>query len=255
MSVHESAAKGYAVAAETYVHGRPGYPPEAVDWIREVVAAAPGKRVLDLGAGTGKFLPVLRASGATLLALEPVDAMRVKLAQSNPDVETLSGTAESIPLPDASIEAIVCAQAFHWFSTAKALAEMRRVLIPGGTLGLIWNTRDESVPWVAALSEITESFEAAGTPRYRSGAWRHAFPAEGFTLIGERYARNSHIGPSEAVVIDRTLSVSFIAALPEEQRAEVERKVRSLIAHTPELQADSIAFPYETLMVAYRKTG
>lgn len=255
MSIHESASKGYAVGADAYVRGRPGYPAEASDWLREVIRAVPGKRVLDLGAGTGKFLPVLRTSGASLLALEPVDAMREKLAQSYPDVEVLSGTAETIPLPDASIDAIVCAQAFHWFATASALAEIRRVLAPAGVLGLIWNVRDESVPWVAALSEITEAFEAAGTPRYRNGAWRGAFPAEGFAFIGERHARNSHVGTPDAVIVERTLSVSFIAALPITQRQQVERQVRGLIETTPELHKRSVAFPYETVMVAYVKTN
>ncbi len=254
MGIHESASKGYAVGADAYVRGRPSYPPEASDWLREVVGVVPGKRVLDLGAGTGKFLPVLRTGGASLLALEPVDAMREKLAQSCPDVEVLSGTAERIPLPDASIDAIVCAQAFHWFATAAALAEMRRILVPAGILGLIWNVRDESVPWVAALSEITESFEVAGTPRYRSGAWRSAFPAEGFALIGERHARNSHVGTPDDVVVERTLSVSFIAALPMIQRQQAERQVRDLIENTPELQGPSVAFPYETVMITYVKT-
>lgn len=253
MSVHDSAAKGYAVAADTYVHGRPGYPPEASQWLAEILGPGDGKSVLDLGSGTGKFLPLLRKTGARLLALEPVDAMRARLAQANADVEALAGTADAIPLPDASLDAVVCAQAFHWFATAQALAEIRRVLVPGGVLGLIWNVRDETVPWVAALSAITDPFEGA-TPRFRSGDWRRAFPAEGFALVDARHARHSHVGSPEQVIVARTLSVSFIAALPVEGQDEVARRVRALIAATPELAGRSEAvFPYETAMFAYRK--
>ncbi|WP_312688887.1 class I SAM-dependent methyltransferase [Brevundimonas nasdae] len=253
MSVHDSATKGYAVGAETYVRGRPGYPPEASEWLRDVVGLAPGRRVLDVGSGTGKFLPLLRASGADLIALEPVAAMRRQLSQANPDVEVLAGSADSIPLPDASVDAVVCAQAFHWFATKEALAEMRRVLKPGGVLGLIWNVRDETVPWVAALSDVTDALNA-DTPRYRTGEWRRVFPTEGLRELGERHAVNSHVGPADQVVVARTLSVSFIAALPQDQQQKAEQQVRDLIACTPELQTPEVAFPYRTVMIALAKT-
>jgi SAM-dependent methyltransferase len=151
------------------------------------------------------------------------------------------------------MDAVVCAQAFHWFATSAALEEMRRVLVPGGMLGLIWNGRDERVAWVAALSDITDRWEG-DAPRYRTGEWRRVFPAPGFQFVGERHARNAHVGPPEQVVLGRTLSVSFIAALPPEQQQEVERQVRALIARTPELAGrPEVAFPYETSMFAYRK--
>lgn len=252
-SVHRSAAAGYSVAAEAYVGGRPDYPPEAAEWLRDVVGLAAGKTVLDLGAGTGKFLPSLKESGARVVAVEPVAAMREELARRHGDVEVLAGTADRIPLADESVDAVVCAQAFHWFATREALAEIRRVLVPGGVLGLIWNVRDTSVPWVPELSRIIDPFEA-GTPRYASGEWRRVFPAEGFEAIGERSARNGQVGSPEHVLVQRTLSVSFIAALPPERRDEVERQVRELIASTPELAGRvEEVFPYETRMFAYRK--
>jgi len=251
--IHDSAAAGYAASAQTYVRGRPDYPPEAADWLREVVELAPGKSVLDLGAGTGKFIPLLRESGARVLALEPVAAMRAELVRRHTDVEALSGTAESIPLPDAAVDAVVCAQAFHWFATRDALTEIRRVLIPGGVLGLIWNTRDTDVSWVAELGRITDVFEE-GTPHYQSGEWRRTFPAEGFTALGGRSARNMHDGSPEQVIVERTLSVSFIAALSPEQRQEVERSVRALIEATAALAGKAeVAFPYVTRIFAYRK--
>jgi SAM-dependent methyltransferase len=251
--VHDAAARGYEKGATTYAGGRPDYPPEAVAWLTEVLALSAGKAVLDLGAGTGKFLASLRQTGARLLALEPVAAMRARLSASNGDVEILSGSAEHIPLADAALDAVVCAQSFHWFATAAALDEIRRVLRPGGTLGLIWNVRDETVSWVAKLSEITDPFEA-GTPRYRTGAWKRVFPADGFELIEERCARHTHVGSVDRVIVQRTLSVSFIAALPSDARQEIVQKLSALIASTPELaDRDMVTFPYETRMVAYRK--
>jgi ubiquinone/menaquinone biosynthesis C-methylase UbiE len=253
MSLHDS-AKGYETGASAYVTGRPGYPPEALAWLHDVLGVRPGRSTLDVGAGTGKFLPLLEKCGGRILALEPVAAMRARLIEDFPTVEALSGTAEAIPLPDASVDAVVCAQAFHWFATAAALTEMRRVLMPGGMLGLIWNARDESVPWVAALSAITNPWEG-DTPRYRTGAWRRVFPARGFAFIGERLARHCHVGSPERVIVERTLSVSFIAALAPEQREMVGRQVLALIDRTPELMGqETIAFPYETRMFAYRKT-
>jgi len=252
MSLHES-SRGYEGSAAVYAAGRPDYPPEALAWLSEVLGVGPGRRTLEVGAGTGKFTRLLQDCGGGIVALEPIEGMRRELRRSLPDVEALAGTAEAIPLPDASVDAAVCAQSFHWFATPAAVQELRRVLRPGGALGLIWNVRDESVPWVAALTAITDPFEG-DTPRYRSGAWRRVFPAPGFAFLGERRARNAHRGSPEQVIVKRTLSISFIAALPPDQRAEVERQVRALIARTPELAGDAeVSFPYETTMLAYRK--
>ena len=252
MPVHHSSS-GYESGAGAYVQGRPGYPAEASAWLRDLLGVAPGRKILEVGAGTGKFIAVLKECGGEIVAVEPIAGMREQLIHSFPDLTILAGTAETIPLPDGSVDAVVCAQAFHWFATAAALQEMHRVLAPGGALGLIWNVRDESRPWVAALSAITDPWEA-GTPRYRTGDWRRVFPAPGFEAIDERHVRHAHVGSPDDVIVKRTLSVSFIAALPSDLQAEVERDVRALIANTPELAgATEIAFPYETAMFAFRK--
>src|SRR5262249_26246894 len=150
--LHVAAATGFEAGADAYARGRPDYP-EALDgWLRDMLGLGSGKAAMDLGAGTGKFTPRLLGTGATVMAVEPVDAMRARLAHDLPEVRALRGPAEAIPADDASFDAIVCAQAFHWFATPTALAEIRRVLKPGGTLGLVWNLRDFSVDWVAALN-------------------------------------------------------------------------------------------------------
>lgn len=253
MTVHASAAQGYKSVAETYVAGRPDYPDAARAWLRDTLALAPGKKVMDVGAGTGKFLPYLRETGAKVLALEPVDGMRARLTRDNPDVEVFAGTADRIPLPDASLDAIVCAQAFHWFATPETVAAFARVLKPGGRLGMIWNVRDESVDWVAAITAITDPYEA-GTPRYKSFAWRKVFPADGFAELPEIAADNPHIGTADQTIIARTLSVSFIAALPEAEQRKIEARLRELIAATPALAGQAtIAFPYITRMYSFRR--
>lgn len=252
MPIHHK-SKGYHSGAAAYVAGRPGYPPEAESWLREALGLGPGRKALEVGAGTGKFLPTLLQTGAQAIVLEPIAEMREQLVATWPDVTALAGSADAIGLPDVSVDAVICAQSFHWFATRGAVAEMRRVLVPGGVLGLIWNGRDENVPWVKALSDITDRYEG-DTPRYRSGAWRGVFPAPGLEFIGERHVRNSHVGPIEDVVIKRTLSVSFIAGLAANDRSDIEREVRKLIARTPELAAGKpVAFPYETSMYAYRR--
>ena len=131
MSVHEK-SQGYHSGARDYVAGRPGYPPGAIEWLRDVLGAAPGRKIVEIGAGTGKFIPTLQEVGGTIIAVEPITEMREQLVQSFPDVTALAGSADAIPLPDASVDAVVCAQAFHWFATIEAVAEMRRVLVPAG---------------------------------------------------------------------------------------------------------------------------
>lgn len=253
MAVHHTAVEGYSTSAGAYARGRPGYPPETSAWLRDVVDLRPGRTVLEIGAGTGKFLPLLLETGADVVALEPVDAMRVEMARRFPEVNALTGTADQIGVPDGSVDAVVCAQAFHWFATPETLAEMRRVLRPNGVLGLIWNDRDTRVPWVAAMAAIIDAHED-DAPRYETGQWRQVFPATGFTALRELHARHVHTGSPDQVIVDRTLSISFIAALSAEQRAEIARQLRTLINDTPELAGRAeISVPYDTLMAAFRK--
>ena len=244
--VHDAASTGFTANAAGYARGRPDYPAALDAWLRDAVGLRPGTTVVDLGAGTGKFIRRLQSTGATIVAVEPVDAMRARLAADFPAVDARAGTADAMPLGDASAQAVVCAQAFHWFATPSAVAEIARVLQPGGTLALVWNVRDESVPWVRALTEIIQPHEG-DVPRYLKGDWRRVFPAPGFGPLQETVFEHAHVGTAVQVIVDRFLSVSFIAALPASERADVERRLRALIDADPALAGGkTIALPYRT---------
>jgi len=244
--VHLAAARGFELGAQTYARGRPDFPQALDSWLCDSLQLGAGRTVLDLGAGTGKMTRLLVQTGADVIAAEPVDSMRAILVRDLPAVRTLRASAQNLPLADASLDAVVCAQAFHWFATREALAEIRRVLKPGGVLGLVWNIRDESVDWVAQLTRIMAPHEG-DAPRYYNGEWRTAFPAEGVGELRERVFPHSHVGSAEQVIVDRVASVSFIAALDAETRERVLDEVRALIATTPALAGrDPVAMPYLT---------
>jgi len=148
---HHRAASSFAQTADLYERARPGYPPAAVAYLVERLGLRPGRTVLDLGAGTGKLARLLAESGAHLVAVEPLAEMGALVP---PGIETLAGTAEKIPLPDAAVDAVTVAQAFHWFDEETAGAEIRRVLRPGGLLAVLSNRRNDSDPTTRAFGEI-----------------------------------------------------------------------------------------------------
>ncbi|WP_342050280.1 MULTISPECIES: class I SAM-dependent methyltransferase [unclassified Cupriavidus] len=245
-AIHHAAAQGFSSQADTYARGRPDYPKEIAEWLRDTVGLAAGRTVVDLGAGTGKFTRLLQPTGATIIAVEPVAQMRDQLSGALPGVQAVAGTAESMPLPDASVDAVVCAQAFHWFANTAAMREIRRVLRPGGRLGLVWNVRDESVDWVARLTDIMKPFEG-DAPRFHRGDWRKVFPADGFGPLALTSLPYSHTGAPEQVIVDRVMSVSFIASLQPAQQDAVRAQLHDVIAHHPALAGqDIVSFPYRT---------
>lgn len=226
--IHDLAARGFERAGDDYERGRPGYPAEAIDFVVRELEIRPGRRVLDLAAGTGKLTRQLVPTGAELVAVEPVAGMRRKLVDAAPGVEALAGTAEAIPLADASVDAVVCAQAFHWFDGDRALAEIHRVLRPGGSLALIWNVRDETVEWERQVSELLKRHQA-NAPRKRWGRWREAFErTELFTALRERRFVHEQEGDVDTMLA-RVASISFVSALPDDERARFLGEVRSLV--------------------------
>jgi SAM-dependent methyltransferase len=216
--------------AERYERGRPDYPPEAIGCIVDELGLRPGRTVLDLAAGTGKLTRLLVPCGANVIAVEPIREMREKIT----GVVALAGTAERIPLTDGFVDAVTVGQAFHWFDADAALRELHRVLSPGGGVALIWNARDERQPLQAALSEIFDRYEG-DTPRRSQRDWKTMLAATG---LFERTRRVlfSHVQPvDEQGVVDRVLSVSFMASLPEDERRAVEQQVRALAGGATEL--------------------
>jgi SAM-dependent methyltransferase len=246
-AIHPFAAEGFARGADTYVRGRPDFPPAVRAWLRDDLRLDERSVALELGAGTGKFTARLLETGAQVIAIDPVEQMLAQLKRNTHGATALLGTAERIPLADGAVDAVVCAQAFHWFATATALAEIRRVLKPNGVLGLIWNVRDQSVDWVAQITTLIAPYEG-DAPRYDGGEWRKVFPAEGFGPVHEKRIPHTHVGPPERVIIDRVASISFIAALAPDERMKLLARVRELIDATPALAGrDEVSFPYATM--------
>ena len=224
MDVHPIAAAGFGSSADAYERGRPDYPNAAILWLARRTGLRPGATVVDLAAGTGKLSRPLAATGACVIAVEPVEAMRHAIG---PGVETIAGTAEAIRLPDGSADVVTVGQAFHWFDGDAALAEIHRVLREAGSLALFWNARRMEDPIHAAIEELIEP-HCERIPRHRTTAWRDAF------------ARTKLFGPLEEMRFPHELklgadglaaqvgSISAIAALPEDERSRIFDRVRSL---------------------------
>jgi SAM-dependent methyltransferase len=231
-------ARAFDRVSPDYERGRPEYPAAAI----ERLGLGAGSRVLDLGAGTGKLTRLLDAAGLETIALDPSRAMLAELTARVPRATTLVGTAEAIPLADASVDAVTAGQAFHWFDAPAALAEIHRVLRPGGTLGLVWNHRDETDPLQALLGELTDPPERE-TPR----GWRLDVPA--LVAASGRFepvetAELPHVQPTdEEGLVSRLRSSSYVASLPEQRRAELERRLREHLPAGPvELRYVTVAY-------------
>ncbi|MFL5912215.1 MAG: class I SAM-dependent methyltransferase [Gaiellaceae bacterium] len=231
------ATRGFELAADAYERGRPDYPAAAIDWLVDQFDLGPGRTVVDLAAGTGKLTRLLVPSGADVVAVEPIAEMRVKIEHAR----VIEGTAEEIPLPDASADVVAVAQAFHWFRAEEALAEIHRVLRPGGGLALVWNTRDDTESLHAAVSAILAPLDH-GTPRRHKKDWAAIVDASGLFAPTESVTFEHEQLVDEDGLVERFTSVSFVAAAPPAVRADVESQLRALAraAGTP------IRVPYVT---------
>ena len=233
MDLHP-ATRGFETAGERYERGRPDYPPSAIDWLlaRLGLAARPDARVLDIGAGTGKLTRPLLARGLRVIAVEPVAGMRATLERTAPGADIRAGQAEDLPPAVAEVDAVVAGQAFHWFANATALSEFARVLRPHGHLGLVWNRRDLDQPLQTAIGELIAPYRS-DTPAHANDAWRAAFTRSApFVPAVERHFPHTQVLDADGLV-DRVLSISFVAVLPEYERRSVAMRVRDLAGSAP----------------------
>lgn len=236
-SDHAIRASSFGAAAAAYQRGRPPYPSRAIDWL----VPATTRRILELGAGTGKLTRQLHERGLDVIAAEPDEQMRAELVRQLPDVAVLPDSAEALSLRDHSVDTIIAAQAWHWVDVDRALPETVRTLTPGGTLSLVWNTRDEREDWVAQLGRImhpqgalpthgigVDAIQAPFAPvEHRTFEWRHPL--------------------TRAALLDLVASRSYTITRPPEDRAALLAEVRTLCDTHPALAGtDEITMPYIT---------
>jgi SAM-dependent methyltransferase len=233
-------ANAFGVAAADYERARPSYPPEAIDVLRREIGLGPRARVCDLAAGTGKLTRLLVATGAEVVAVEPVPGMRAQLSEVLPEIEVRDGTAEAIPCEDRSLDAVTVAQAFHWFKFDSALAEIQRVLRPGGGLAILFNQRDEREPWVAEMNEVIQ-WHTRTVARYQATDWMALLSSAGYEGMG--YESVDWSQPlSRDLLASRVRSVSYVADEPANVQQDYVDRVLALVADFDE----NFPLPYVT---------
>lgn len=248
----EQFATAFAHEASAYELGRPGYPPEAIATVRGELRLQRASLVVDLAAGTGKLTRDLLSRFDRVIAIEPLAEMRTHLARTAPLAHALEGTAEHMPLPDAAVDAIFVAQAFHWFDGPAALDEIARVLKAGGGLSLLWNTTPwelrEGV-WYAQLDDLLERSRAdlSLMRRHGSGRWRHAFQGDlRFSPLSHlRFDNTRRMGRDQ--FLSNLASRSYIARLDPDARREVLAEVARLLSREDApLDAGAVLVPMRT---------
>ncbi|MFD9006546.1 class I SAM-dependent methyltransferase [Streptomyces sp. NPDC059582] len=250
-------ASSFGAAAVAYDEHRPDYAQAAVRW---ALGPAPGPRVLDLGAGTGKLTATLVALGAEVTAVEPDPAMLTELRRSLPSVRALPGSAEAIPLPDASVDAVLAGNAMHWFDMAVAGPEIARVLAPRGVLAGLWNVMDDRVEWVAALARVGGS--AAVGPRDTPTSWRAEtagahLPKE--TGVAGRFgspeqAEFPHGQRRTADSLVATLATrAGVLVMPAQERVATLGRIRAFLARRPETALGEFTLPMLTGVLRVRR--
>jgi SAM-dependent methyltransferase len=223
-------ARQFEAVAEAYDRGRPGYPPEAVSLVVDELDLRRGDPVADLGAGTGKLTGPLLAAGLDVLAVEPLDTMRARLAATLPGARAVAATAEALPVADGSLAACFSADAFHWFDPDAAAAELHRVLRPGGGVALLWHLpgweRDAPAWWqrlVGLLNGLRGDHPGFTGEQGREGFARHG----GFTRFEHHTIVSRHPTDREGLLAN-VQSISYVAGHPERDR--ILEDVRELLA-------------------------
>jgi SAM-dependent methyltransferase len=243
----------FGTAAVAYAEHRPDYADAAVRW---ALATAPGPRVLDIGAGTGKLTGALLALGADVIAVEPDPSMLAELRRLLPSARAMAGSAESIPLPDASVDAVLAGQALHWFDMQVAGPEIARVLVPGGTLAGLWNVYDDRIDWVDGFDRISDGaagvtlsdwqaeeteahLAAMDLPELFSTAERAEFPHE------QRRTADS--------LLATIATHSDVLVMPEDARTDLLGRIRAFLMSRPETASGEFTLPMLTCVLRTRR--
>ena len=223
-------AASFANTAELYERARPGYPPDLVEALfADIGLDQPC--ILDLGAGTGKLTRQLLPYGR-VIAVEPLDEMRIQLERVLPDVDCRPGTAESIPLSDASVDVVMVGQAYHWFDQATANPEIARVLADGGHLVALWND-EVRIPWIERLTEIMSDGDAGAWDRTDEW-WTRQFQSEPWFTSPVRRDGTMTVATTKEDLLARMESHSFLSVKPPAERAPILAEVAALVADFPD---------------------
>ena len=238
-------AASFGSVAARYAAHQPDHPADAVAFL---VGDRP-RRVLDLGAGTGLLTGVLLAAGHQVVAVDPAEPMLAELRARYPEVPTHVGDAEAFPLPDGRVDAVVARQAAHWFDPEPAAVQLRRVLRPRGVVGLVWNTRDEEVPWVAALGRALAA-EARGHEADQ-GVVEAFARVLGAPVEHHRSGVVQRLSPEQVVAGIATRS--YVTTMDADRREQFLLEVRAVLDTHPDTRGrDLVDLPYRT--DAYRLT-
>lgn len=243
-------ASSFGAAAGQYAQHRPGYAESAIRWCLAPVSDAQPVRVVDLGAGTGILTGALARLGADVVAVEPDQAMLAELRRQLPGVRAVEGSAEALPMPDQSADAVLCGQAMHWFDLDRALPEMARVLMPGGVLAGLWNVDDDRVSWVAEVAAMSK----AGATLSRWRATPEADSEQGvlragggwFAPVEEREFGNGQLRSADSLVA-AIATQSRILMMDEAERVRALAAIRDFLHRQPETSAGEFSLPLVTV--------
>lgn len=245
---YENRRLSFGSDAERYDAFRPRYPRMALVW---ALAGASGtvRDVADVGAGTGALTGGLADLGLSVRAVEPDAGMLATLAERLPDVERHEAPAESLPFEDASLDAVVAGQAWHWFDKPASAAEFRRVLRPGGVVGLLWNVRDDRVDWMARLSDIIEgedSMRASRTEAYDEIEAVHP------GVVRADVPHRIPMTPDQVVALTSTFSYVRL----RDDADDVYAAVADLLATHPQTRGRAVVdVPYVTATYRWQRPG
>lgn len=245
-------------SSQIYERCRPSYSKEVVHFLLDKLGIATfgassnqPLRILELGAGTGKFTgtlqEVLRESKVQIIASEPLLSMREEFGKKHPDVAIKDFSAENIDLPNSTVHGVIAAQSFHWFANDKSISEIHRVLVPGGKLGLVWNRRDHSIPWLRELDEevVFPLYEQSNTPYQQSGEWEKVLSAsDKFKPISndESFKMEQTFNFDE--FINRIMSISVVSVQSKEERQRTIDRIKLILSKHNMQEKERLTVPY-----------